>query len=57
MNSTTFLATHALGRVVLHLVCLLKRPTHAAWHWQGILREWRGNPALIRIREKASVKQ
>ena len=28
------------GRVLLHVVTLL-RAGHAAWHWQGILRELR----------------
>jgi len=29
-----------LGRVVLHALCLLRRPGHARWHWLGIIREF-----------------
>ena len=29
-----------LGRVVLHALCLLRRPANARWHWLGIVREF-----------------
>ena len=39
MNATNFLAAYKSGRVLLHLACIFRRPTHAAWHWRGIMRE------------------
>jgi hypothetical protein len=39
-----------LGRVILHAVCLLRRPTRAHWHWRGIMRE------LISIRIARTVR-
>lgn len=35
----TALAKSRYGRMVLHLVCLL-RDSHIRWHWQGIRREF-----------------
>ena len=37
------LVEHALGRVVLHLACLL-RDGKVRWHWSGIRRELRSTP-------------
>ena len=34
------LVEHSLGRVVLHLACLL-RDGRVRWHWAGIRRELR----------------
>jgi len=40
------LVEHSLGRVALHLACLL-RDGKVRWHWAGIRRELRsGLPAL-----------
>jgi hypothetical protein len=33
------LAESSYGRVLLHLVCCLRRPGSLSWHWNGILRE------------------
>jgi hypothetical protein len=35
------LAASRSGRVVLHVLCLLRHPGHAQWHWRGIVRELR----------------
>ncbi len=29
-----------IGRVLLHTLCILKRPENFRWHWQGIRREF-----------------
>ena len=29
-----------LGRVLLHVACCLRRPSHLSWHWHGIVREF-----------------
>jgi hypothetical protein len=34
------LAQTRFGRVVLHVVCCLRKPKHVSWHWQGIVREF-----------------
>jgi hypothetical protein len=39
-------------RVSLHLICMLRRPKTAGWHWQGIVREVRdtvGRKTQVRI--------
>jgi hypothetical protein len=36
---TAKLAQTRCGRVMLHLGCLVMRPSHLNWHWHGILRE------------------
>jgi hypothetical protein len=36
------MAETRLGRVLLHALCLLRKPGHCRWHWQGIVREFRG---------------
>ena len=33
------LAQTRSGRVLLHLACLVARPSHLGWHWHGIVRE------------------
>ena len=33
-----------LGRVILHALCLLRRPSQAHWHWLGIVRELAPKP-------------
>lgn len=35
-----FLSETKSGRVLLHALCLLRCPRHAAWHWRGMLREF-----------------
>lgn len=35
-----FLSQTKSGRVLLHALCLLRCPRHAAWHWRGMLREF-----------------
>src|SRR6266699_219036 len=55
MTTTNFLATNKPGRVALHVFCILRRPAHAAWHWQGILREV-GRSADRRVRASLSRK-
>lgn len=27
------------GRLILHAACLCRHPSHASWHWRGMLRE------------------
>jgi hypothetical protein len=39
MSMTNTLSSKRSGRVLLHLVCLVRRPDHAGWHWQGVVRE------------------
>jgi len=39
MNLANALSAKISGRVLLHLICLVRRPDHASWHWQGIVRE------------------
>lgn len=34
------LAESRPGRVILHTLCLLRRPCRFQWHWQGIVREF-----------------
>ena len=29
--------------MTLHLFCILRRPSHAAWHWAGIVRIFHGD--------------
>jgi len=36
------------GRMILHLICLLRNPRHARWHWRGILREFH-SPAELGV--------
>jgi len=40
-DRTNTLAGSKAGRVILHSLCLLRHPSSAWWHWQGILRELR----------------
>jgi hypothetical protein len=35
-----YLANYSAGRVLLHVVCLVRHPRRAQWHWSGILREF-----------------
>lgn len=37
----TYLAKSRHGRVMLHLLCVL-RDHHLRWHWAGIVREFVG---------------
>jgi hypothetical protein len=41
-TTTSKLATTSSGRVLIHLLCLLRQPTadRRRWHWQGIVREF-----------------
>ena len=39
VTSEMTLASSAVGRIVLHLVCA-KRDHHFRWHWQGVVREF-----------------
>jgi hypothetical protein len=34
------LTSSRTGRVLLHALCALQRPSHCSWHWRGILREF-----------------
>jgi hypothetical protein len=34
------LASSRTGRVLLHALCVLRRPSHSSWHWRGIVREF-----------------
>jgi hypothetical protein len=34
------LAQSKLGRVILHALCLFRRPDRLRWHWRGIVREF-----------------
>ena len=34
------LARFRAGRVLLHLACLFRHPSHSRWHCRGILREF-----------------
>jgi len=36
----TTLAGSRFGRVLLHSLCMLKRPNRLRWHWRGIVREF-----------------
>ncbi len=36
------LASSKSGRVILHAVCLFRHPSHAQWHWRGMVRELAG---------------
>jgi hypothetical protein len=38
-HTASSLAASRTGRILLHLICFLRRPTHVRWHWNGILRE------------------
>jgi hypothetical protein len=40
------LVEHPLGRVMLHLACLL-RDGKVRWHWAGIRRELRAVPPVL----------
>jgi len=43
------LAQHSFGRMLLHLLCLL-RDGHVRWHWAGVRREMaHGLPATLSI--------
>jgi len=42
MSFSTPLACGRLGRILLHLRCGMRRPSHWHWHWQGIQRELPG---------------
>jgi len=39
-----------MGRVILHAVCLLRHPSHAHWHWSGMVREFQPSARLDRAR-------
>lgn len=36
---TALLSGSGVGRIILHLLCLFRRPGHLCWHWRGIARE------------------
>ena len=38
-NSYSLLTQTAFGRILLHLACAMRRPSHWNWHWQGVQRE------------------
>jgi hypothetical protein len=47
MNALSF---SRFGRVLLHVICLLRNPANLHWHSDGILREFhvqRRNPRLL----------
>jgi len=37
--SITMIAKYPLGRVVFHLICIVRHPAHFTWHMRGIGRE------------------
>ena len=39
LASMTMLAKYPLGRVVLHVICLVRHPANFKWHLRGIGRE------------------
>jgi len=39
MKCFNLMTSCRFGRVLLHLSCALRRPSHWCWHWQGIQRE------------------
>ncbi len=39
MKSLNIVSSTSLGRILLHLACGMRRPSHWRWHWQGIQRE------------------
>ncbi len=51
MNLTYQLSLSSAGRLLLHAGCMVRRPSHAQWHWQGICREL----ALTRTSAKAVI--
>src|SRR6267142_5414674 len=34
------LAQTRFGRVLLHVICCLRKPRSLSWHWRGIVREF-----------------
>ena len=40
-NTAATLASSRSGRVLLHVLCLLRHPARTHWHWCGILREFK----------------
>jgi hypothetical protein len=38
--TVNFLSRTKPGRVLLHALCVLRRPRHVSWHWHGIVREF-----------------
>lgn len=47
MKTTESLAGTSLGRVLLHVICLLRQPDRYAWHCRGILREFA--PGFLKV--------
>jgi len=41
MKVKTMLAQNSVGRVILHLACMI-RDGQLRWHWKGIVREVEG---------------
>jgi hypothetical protein len=39
MKYSNHLSSNSFGRILLHLGCGLRRPSHWSWHWQGVRRE------------------
>jgi hypothetical protein len=39
MKDLNQLSSTSLGRILLHLGCAIRRPSHWQWHWHGIQRE------------------
>ena len=48
INEICRLSQSRHGRVLLHLGCALRRPSHLSWHWHGILRELPGAASVAR---------
>ncbi|HEY9171278.1 MAG TPA: hypothetical protein VI136_03235 [Verrucomicrobiae bacterium] len=39
MNDLTALSATKAGRIILHVICALRRPANWRWHARGIARE------------------
>jgi len=39
-NPSLLLGQAALGRILLHLACAMRQPSHWNFHWHGIQREF-----------------
>ena len=41
MKHSNLISLSGFDRILLHLACAIRRPSHWQWHWQGIQRELR----------------
>ena len=39
MKNPQLISSTSMGRILLHLGCAIRRPSHWQWHWLGIQRE------------------